>query len=879
VFGEDDADNERLLNRCIVQYHFTENEHEVLVRPHGNSKTSEPFVRTLPSTFADLNEVASSTTPKPAVHMISSQCGGVVGASSAGSLPRNERQVKDMRKRKKITSGTLDPLHSVMMMCKDTMKDFVRAVTGAPDYMIVIALDRMLDNLVRFCVSSESSLQPTILTFDPTFSLGEFDVTVSTYKHPLVVFRNPCGHTAKHPSLIGPVLIHQRKQFVNYHYLTSTLVSFRPELRNLHVFGTDGEQALVQACQSQFPGAIHLRCWLHFKDNLLNKLERDLRLPRCVSQEFISDIMGNASKLEHGLVDAEDEEIFTVRLHSLEDVWNQRESNVTNEKALFYDWFLEYHASTVKDTMLSSIRQLAGLGNPPSPYYTNTVESMNCVLKRRTDFKKQEVTAFIHKLRELVDNQFAEIDRAVAGIGDYKVHEDYKKFSFTSAKWFSMSEDQRQRALKRFQSVLPANKDNSLLDVDMGESSHSSNASGTLQDNPLAVLGISRYIADTVWQRATALLQQDSNFALAPGNNGNAWLVTRSTNGENGKPYFVQNHKGHYECEADCIYYHSTKVCAHVVAVALKNNDLDKVIAWHSKQNHHVNTTQLAQSGLPMSSVGKKRVSRKGVTKQKSAKIKKMCAESDESSWKLRPAMISSTATSVQNQLSMSVNIHPASSSVVVPSQMTTFPSQIAPSQISLQSPGFMPHLQSSSQISSQSPEFMPHSQQSSTQLYSQSPGFMPPSQYSQMTPSQISPQLPGFMPTQSSTQSLGQIPGSMSPVFPAPMSPFNLIMLHGNISVCSGCHQKFPRKSTGEYADPPYNLAVQHNEPRTYHSPITGMPTSKIGNAYYHVYLPCLQSKWPMVSGSNINIPFELRAVLQSEHKVLLFRNLGITL
>ena len=168
-----------------------------------------------------------------------------------------------------------------------------------------------------------------------------------------------------------------------------------------------------------------------------------------------------------------------------------------------------------------------------------------------------------------------------------------------------------------------------------------------------------------------------------------------------------------------------------------------------------------------------KNVQRKGVTKQRSARIKKMCAESDESSWKL-----------VQNQLSMSVNIHPASSSVVFPSQISTLPSQITPSQISLQLPGFMPH-----------------SQQSSTQLYSQSPGFMPPSQYSQIAPSQISPQLPRFMPTQSSTLSLGQIPGSMSP---APVSPFKLIMLHGNISVCSGCHKKFTR-----YVDPPYNLAV----------------------------------------------------------------------
>jgi len=56
------------------------------------------------------------------------------------------------------------------------------------------------------------------------------------------------------------------------------------------------------------------------------------------------------------------------------------------------------------------------------------------------------------------------------------------------------------------------------------------------------------------------------------------------------------------------------------------------------------------------------------------------------------------------------------------------------------------------------------------------------------------------------------------------------------------------PRKSTGEYADPPYNIAVQHMEQRIYNSPITGTPTSKLGNAYYHAYLPCLQTNWPAI-------------------------------
>ena len=49
VFSDDD--DEQFINRCIVQYHFTDDEHKVLVRSHGNSKSSEPYVRTMPSTF------------------------------------------------------------------------------------------------------------------------------------------------------------------------------------------------------------------------------------------------------------------------------------------------------------------------------------------------------------------------------------------------------------------------------------------------------------------------------------------------------------------------------------------------------------------------------------------------------------------------------------------------------------------------------------------------------------------------------------------------------------------------------------------------------------------------------------------------------------
>jgi len=49
---------------------------------------------------------------------MSTESGGVLGASIAGSLPSNERQVKDIHQRMKC--GSKDPLLSVMMMCKES---------------------------------------------------------------------------------------------------------------------------------------------------------------------------------------------------------------------------------------------------------------------------------------------------------------------------------------------------------------------------------------------------------------------------------------------------------------------------------------------------------------------------------------------------------------------------------------------------------------------------------------------------------------------------------------------------------------------------------------------------------------------------------------
>lgn len=55
--------------------------------------------------------------------------------------------------------------------------------------------------------------------------------------------------------------------------------------------------------------------------------------------------------------------------------------------------------------MLRSVREECGLGCPPDTFTTNASESINTMLKRKVDYKRSELTVFIEKLKEMVQDQ------------------------------------------------------------------------------------------------------------------------------------------------------------------------------------------------------------------------------------------------------------------------------------------------------------------------------------------------------------------------------------------------------------------------------------------------------------------------------------------
>ena len=95
-----------------------------------------------------------------------------------------------------------------MLMLKTLLPQFIRSIR-ATDPAIVLVDDTQITDMVRFCTSS---IEFGILTVDPTFSLGEFDMTPITYRHLLLETKK----NRNTPVFLGPILVHYRKNFSTY---------------------------------------------------------------------------------------------------------------------------------------------------------------------------------------------------------------------------------------------------------------------------------------------------------------------------------------------------------------------------------------------------------------------------------------------------------------------------------------------------------------------------------------------------------------------------------------------------------------------------------------------------------------------------------------
>ena len=136
-----------------------------------------------------------------------------------------------------------------------------------PDLFIVLANDRQLHELTQFCTNEDEF---SVLGVDRTFNIFDRNIslTVTAFRNLKLV--NP--NTNKPPFFIGPLIMHQHKDWKTFSKFSHALISAKSQLEGILACGTDGETALVKGFQRNFRFAVFLRCFIHCKENIKREL-------------------------------------------------------------------------------------------------------------------------------------------------------------------------------------------------------------------------------------------------------------------------------------------------------------------------------------------------------------------------------------------------------------------------------------------------------------------------------------------------------------------------------------------------------------------------------------------------------------------------------
>ena len=208
---------------CSIHLKMVSIERTLKPKPHGNLKANSRArhdIKSWESTKKCIRNSSKGLQPRDTVHQVLKEdIREIAACSGVGQMLRERQQVKDLRKSatktglvKSLLPGNVtdDPWFRLLGACKKQAAHgktaFIRDVRVAPEPFCVMTTNRQVNVLKRFCCNP---IEFRPFTVDPTFHIGNFNVARITYEHFLLENRRD----GTYPSMIGPVLLHEKKAF------------------------------------------------------------------------------------------------------------------------------------------------------------------------------------------------------------------------------------------------------------------------------------------------------------------------------------------------------------------------------------------------------------------------------------------------------------------------------------------------------------------------------------------------------------------------------------------------------------------------------------------------------------------------------------------
>jgi hypothetical protein len=343
----------------LVHYFFTGDEHSIDRAKHGYAKKCDkPYCKTKPSVVRKVMSKCSQFSVAQSIGKVEAESGGFTGMLSPADLS-NHQQIYDHKSREKNASHPKskngDDLDAVRHLGNTDLKYLIRYVRELPDPVIVLATDKQLSDMDKFLCSD---VDFSVMTVDPTFKLGQFNVTPISFRN---LFLSTDPEVYRPPVVLGPLLIHYNKRADVYQSFLQRLVRLHPQLAKIKAYGTDGEKNLCDLLKTVFPNG----CFRHFEDNVKSAIKRN------GLEKYTDKVLDDFFNPKTGLTESSTPDEFQTRIGELSYDWL-----VKDPSGGFLDFTLE-RANMMKQNMIGRVRTGAGLGFPPAKYYSNDAGSMN----------------------------------------------------------------------------------------------------------------------------------------------------------------------------------------------------------------------------------------------------------------------------------------------------------------------------------------------------------------------------------------------------------------------------------------------------------------------------------------------------------------------
>lgn len=458
IFLLNDFKGNVVNNVCLVQYHVSNSDgrvEDLQIQKHGNSRSTnpKPFYPLKKSTLASIRDNVTKRGSHGVYDDLRKKAGGAFGATNVSELPRGKQQIYNAKSRIS-SSASEDDVDELLKYARDK-DDLILHHSDYPEDRWVLGTATMCSDLSKY---TTSDLLCYPFSVDPTFKMGQFEVTPVVYKNLLLKSKR----TNESPVFLGPTMIHHKKTYDTYRALAATCAGKCKGLSKAKGFITDGEETLSRAFEDELKNARSLRCFKHFESNCKEKL-RTIGIREAKEQRFFLQKVFGVPGKEHGILDAVDREDLRKRLDGAKPEIERKEREVLKRKDDTFKpnfWsYLNNRFEMMSCHMVANIREEAGMvvGDDGKPVrcYTNNSESINNIMRsaKETFLKENPCISQLNKIQftqnvfEVVHaNQMEELHSAIAGLSDVYILADHARYLQVPADvWFEWTPNMREK--------------------------------------------------------------------------------------------------------------------------------------------------------------------------------------------------------------------------------------------------------------------------------------------------------------------------------------------------------------------------------------------------------------------------------------------------